>query len=111
MFKDKIKQLRKDRNLNQEDVAVAVEITKPTYIKYEKGTQSPQLATIEKLAKFYGVTAQELISDVQPDLDEKLITKLNLIKQLEDNEKDSIILVIEGIIFRHQSMSLNKKFA
>lgn len=110
MFKDKIKSLRLARNLNQEDVATAIGTTKTTYIKYEKGTSSPLLSTIEKIAKFYGVSAQEIVSDEEPDIDERLKTKLSLIKQLGEKEKESIIMMIESVAFRYQTAILNKKF-
>lgn len=63
MIKERIKELRSSRNLTQEDVANAMKIAKSTYIKYEKGTQSPQLETIEVMAKFYGVDISEFFDE------------------------------------------------
>ncbi|HIF9241029.1 TPA: helix-turn-helix domain-containing protein [Photobacterium damselae] len=111
MIQEQIKRLRLSRNLNQDDVANAINIAKSTYIKYEKGNQSPQLETIEKLAKFYGVSITELIESKEPDLDKRLISKIELLNQLDDEEKQSIILMIEGLIFRRQNIELNKKLS
>ncbi|HIF9407454.1 helix-turn-helix domain-containing protein [Photobacterium damselae] len=111
MIQDQIKSLRLSRNLNQEDVANAINIAKSTYIKYEKGNQSPQLETLEKLAKFYGVSITALIEDKEPDLDKSLISKLELLNQLEKEEKQSVILMIEGLIFRRQNIELSKKLS
>ena len=113
MFKERIIELRKDRNLTQEGVANSLKIAKSTYIKYEKGTQSPQLELIEKIAELYGITASEVISSSEsvPSLSDQLMSKLSLINQLEDDEKKSLIMVIEGMIFRHQNMTLKKQFS
>ena len=87
MFKDKIKSLREERKLTQEDVAQSIGTTKTTYIKYEKGSQSPQLNTVEKIANFYGINIKELVSESKPTIDEKLISKLNSIAKLNDKGK------------------------
>ncbi|HCH0380385.1 TPA: helix-turn-helix transcriptional regulator [Vibrio parahaemolyticus] len=110
MFSMKIKELRNSKNLNQEDVAKAIGITKNTYIKYENGTQSPKLETIEKLSEFFGVTTAELISDIEPTVNGKLGAKLKLIEQLDDEEKKSIMMMIEGLILRNQSKIISKEF-
>lgn len=106
MFKDKIKELREARKLTQEEIALSIGTTKTTYIKYEKGTQSPQLVTVEKIAEFYGIPVKELISEVRPSIDEQLQSKLNSINNLNTKEKESIIMMIEGILFRHQNIEL-----
>ncbi|PSU20265.1 transcriptional regulator [Photobacterium phosphoreum] len=111
MINEQIKRLRLSRILNQEDVANALNIAKSTYIKYEKGNQSPQVETVEKIAKFYGVNINELIEGKEPDINEKLLSKLELINELEINEKNSIILMIEGLIFRRQNIELSKKLS
>ncbi|MFZ3423504.1 helix-turn-helix domain-containing protein [Vibrio harveyi] len=108
MIGEQIKSLRESRNLKQEDVANAINIAKSTYIKYEKGTQSPQLETVEKIAKLYGVAVCELIGGQKPSLDEQLISKMELISQLDEDEKKSIMLMIDGLVYRRQNIELMK---
>ncbi len=58
---DKIKYLREQKGLTQEEVAIAVETTPQNIYKYEKGIISNiPLAKIEKLALLFGVTPWEL---------------------------------------------------
>lgn len=47
MFSSKIRDLRVERDLNQEEVANGIGVGKNTYLAYEKGTQSPKLETVE----------------------------------------------------------------
>ncbi|PMM24930.1 helix-turn-helix domain-containing protein [Vibrio lentus] len=107
MISVQIKDLRDSRNLSQDEVAKALGMAKSTYIKYEKGTQSPQLETIEEIANFYGVTVEELITTESPTINSRLLSKLNLIEKLNEEEKESIILMIEGLIFRRQNLDLS----
>ncbi|HGS5524651.1 TPA: helix-turn-helix domain-containing protein, partial [Vibrio parahaemolyticus] len=105
---EQIKALRESRNMKQEDVANAINIAKSTYIKYEKGTQSPQLETVEKIAKLYGVSICELIGEQKPSLDEQLTSRMELISKLDEDEKRSIMLIIDGLIYRRQNIELSK---
>jgi len=108
MIGDKIKALREDRKMRQEDVANSVNITKSTYIKYEKGTQSPQLEVVERIAKLYGVSVCELVGGDKPSLDEQLTSRMELINNLDQEEKRSIMLIIDGLIYRRQNIDLSK---
>ncbi|NOI26347.1 helix-turn-helix domain-containing protein [Vibrio mediterranei] len=108
MIYEHIKALRESQKMTQEDVAKAIGIAKSTYIKYEKGTQSPQLEIIEKIAKIYGVGVCELIGGEKPSLDEQLTSRMELINKLDDEEKKSIMLIIDGLIYRRQSIELSQ---
>jgi len=109
MIGEKIKALRESKKMRQEDVANYINITKSTYIKYEKGTQSPQLEIVERIAKLYGVSACELVGDQKPSLDEQLASKMELINNLNQEEKKSIMLIIDGLIYRRRNIELADK--
>ncbi len=53
---DKLKELRKIHNYNQEDVAVVLGIVRQTYSHYETGKRTPSYDVLTKLANFYGVS-------------------------------------------------------
>lgn len=57
----KIKELRKQNNKNQIDIANYLNITQATYARYELGVHEPPLETLCKLANYYGVTVDYLI--------------------------------------------------
>lgn len=49
----RLKDLRKDRGYNQEKVAVAISIKRPTYASYEEGRAEPSIAVLLSLVHLY----------------------------------------------------------
>lgn len=61
-FKDRIRMLRKQKGLTQEEVATAVGLKKPAIYKYEKGLLvNPKRSLIEKLSVLFGVSPAYLL--------------------------------------------------
>ena len=53
--------LRKERNLSQDDVAEITGVTFQAVSKWERGESIPDIVTLEKLSRLYNVTIDELI--------------------------------------------------
>lgn len=58
-----LKMLRKQKGLSQQDVADAVSVARSTYTQYETGARSPSVDVLKKLADYFGVTTDILLSD------------------------------------------------
>lgn len=58
-----IRQLRKERSITQEQMADALDISRPTYIAIESGDKDPTVSELEKIAAILGVPLIELLSD------------------------------------------------
>lgn len=56
----KIKQLRKETNLSQEELALAVGTTRQTIISIESGKYIASLPLAYKIASFFGLTIEEV---------------------------------------------------
>lgn len=56
----KIKQLRKEANLSQEDLALAVGTTRQTIISIESGKYIASLPLAYKIASYFGLTIEEI---------------------------------------------------
>lgn len=52
----RLRDLREDSDLTQEDCAKIAFISKNSYIRYEKGERVPPLDTIKLFAEYYGVS-------------------------------------------------------
>jgi len=109
MFNVKIKALRESSKLNQEEFSKKIGVTKNTYMKYENGTQSPKLSTVQDIADYYHINILELVSDSEPSLTEKIATKIRLIDELDDDEKKSLNMLLEGLLLRHQGRSISSQ--
>jgi len=60
-FKDRIKELRIEKELSQEELAKAIDVHVKTISKWERGVWSPNIDSIELLANFFKVTAGYII--------------------------------------------------
>lgn len=65
MFKltlqEKLKILRENNDMTQNDVAKVLNISRSTYSYYESGKNKPSLESIVILAKFYGITTDDIL--------------------------------------------------
>lgn len=57
----RLKELRKESNLRQEQVAVALDIGMATYCRYEQGKREPTASVLCRMADYYGVSADYLL--------------------------------------------------
>ena len=58
-----LRQMRERVNLRQEDVARRMNVDQGTVSKWEKGVHIPPRKYHKKLARIYGVTVDELLSE------------------------------------------------
>lgn len=64
-----IRALREDKDLKQKDLAELLKVTQSTYSDYERGNVNIPLATLKKLALFYGTSIDymlDLTDDPRP---------------------------------------------
>lgn len=61
MFSDRLKQLRKDSGLLQQDMAEKIGITKSAYGYYEQGKTTPDVITAKKIANILDVSVDYLL--------------------------------------------------
>ena len=57
----RFKELRKQNNKTQQEIADILNVSQQTYAKYELRLCEPSLETLRKLAEVYGVTVDYLI--------------------------------------------------
>jgi transcriptional regulator with XRE-family HTH domain len=105
-FKDRLKELRKERGLSQQGLADALSKTKTTiymyengsmfpktavaYFKYEKGQREPNIDTLIGIAQFFDVTTDYLLglSDerkpkiIEKQLDLSTVSTEELLKEI-----------------------------
>ena len=62
-MKNRLEELRKARNMRQEDLAQALGVSRQTVISLEKGKYNPSLALAFKLARVFGLPIEEIFDD------------------------------------------------
>lgn len=87
MLGNRIRELRKNANLTQKELADKLNISEQSVAHYESNRRSPDPTMLQKIANFFEVTVDYLIGN---DLSEKLI------KQEEEN-KQVVQAVIDGL--------------
>ena len=63
MINEKIKELRKQNNLTQEELADKLCVSRQAITKWESGLGQPDISNIELIAKLFNVTIDELLSN------------------------------------------------
>lgn len=108
-FAANIKRLREQQGLIQKQVAHELGIGYSNYNKMENGVREPSLAELQKLAKLYNVTVDELVDpeDITPREvvmeDKTSIEQMRLIQELDEEDRQTIFRIID-------KMLTNKKF-
>ena len=62
-MENRLKDLRKSRGLNQDDLARAVGVTRQTVISIENGRYIASLPLAFKLARFFGVSIEDIFKE------------------------------------------------
>lgn len=58
---ERMKELRKERLLRQEDIAAALGLSLSAYCRYEQGKREPTASILEKIADYYNVSVDYLL--------------------------------------------------
>ena len=58
---EKIQKLRKERGLTQEQLAEQLFVSRTAVSKWETGRGTPSIESLQMIAKFYGITLDELL--------------------------------------------------
>lgn len=74
-FPWRLKSLRKDKKLTQEQLGEKVNVSKVSISGYEKGTRNPDVDTLQKLADFFDVSTDFLLGRTDFTKDEELFLK------------------------------------
>ena len=61
-FHEKLQELRKAKGITQQELAEALYVSRTAVSKWEQGRGYPQIDSLKAIAKFFGVTVDELLS-------------------------------------------------
>ena len=110
-----IKKLREERGLMQKEVANAVGVHPSNFSKMEKGEREFGIEVVVKLAKFFGLTIDELVhpnNQLPKEVtvrDKTVNEKVLLISQLDDEDKNAVYRIIDGMLTKTKFQSFFKQ--
>lgn len=96
-----LKELRKEKNLTQEQLAEKLNVSGRTVSRWETGTNMPDISLLNEIAEFYDVSIPEIISG-----ERKSGTMNNEVKEVAQGLSDYAASEKEEIVKEIRSLSL-----
>ena len=92
---ERLYELRKSKNLSQEQVAEQLNVTRQTVSKWETDESKPDFDKIVPICNLYGISTEELLTDNKLDevIKEEVIDNIR-----DDNKKKRAIYISLGIL-------------
>lgn len=115
MFSKILKQLRKSKNISQEQLAKVIFVTPSAISQYETGHSKPSRENLERLAKFFDVSTDYLLgSSPIADLEEKMnqdycagvtvSTFVDKCMSVKGKHRETLLDVVEALELRSGKM-------
>jgi transcriptional regulator with XRE-family HTH domain len=96
---DKIRNLRKSKNMTQETLSAFLIVSRRAVSRYENNEVVPPLETLHAIARVFNIDVMELVKTHEYQCDISRINKVNSIEDLID------YLLVSGIIEDPKNMS------
>lgn len=100
----RLKQLREQKRLSQDGLAMIMNVSQSTISAYEIGERTPDLETLIAIADFFHVSIDYLVgrSDIKwsiqrSDLTSKELEHLHVYQQLDATDKEKVKAYIDGL--------------
>ena len=95
---DRLKELRRNKNLSQKDFAETFHVSQNTVSQWENGTRKPSYDTTEQIANFFDVTMDYLVGRNSADLsklDNLEFALYGKVKEFDDETKTKLLEYVE----------------
>ncbi len=107
-FGRNLSRFRKEKGLTQDDLVKQSGVAISQIRRYEADKSSPTLEVVMRLAKALGVSIDELAFDKMTGiastklLDRELLEQFEMVSALDEEEKEAVKKILEGVIVKHQ---------
>lgn len=107
---EKIYELRKKKNMSQEDLASILNVSRQTISKWETGESNPDFDKIVPLCNFFNISTDEFLKGSNPILEEKIFRVSKRNKALTYSICIIIMVVMSILCIVFDAIGLNDTF-
>jgi len=110
-----IKAIREAKGLMQKEIAAAAGMHPANYNKVEKGDREPSIEALDKIAKLFGLTVDQIIHyegkmPKEVSIKDKSVNeKLQMIEKLEEPDKQALYRMIDCMLTKDKFKDFFKK--
>lgn len=107
---ENLKQMRKNLNLSQQELAKKLQLAKATYARYEIGASEPPIEVLISIADYFGCSIDYLLGHQNSNIihldsfTSKEKVAINLMKELDDDQ----LTLLLGYLARMTNTSLDE---
>ena len=111
-FADRLKELRKRKNVSQGELAELIEVHFTQVSRYERGETKPNAQAMTKLAKALDTTVDFLMNGTADDvvkdagLEKELISRFLEVQDLETEDKRTVLSLMDAYIAKTKIQTL-----
>ena len=114
-FGQRIKQLRKQRNWTQKELANKIDVRFPQLNKYESGLHTPPMEKLVKMAEVFDTTIDFLFtgdrSEQRPMHNLRLLERFQALEEFNAEDQEAVIKLIDAMIVKNKVEGAINPFA
>lgn len=105
---DKIRKLRKTKDISQEKLAEILNVHITNIGRYETNKQSPSAETVRKLAEYFDVTTDYLLFEESKNIsttkirDKELLGQFEKVEEMETDDRRAVKIILDAMIAKHK---------
>jgi transcriptional regulator with XRE-family HTH domain len=113
-FGKNLARFRKEKGLTQQEMVKKSGVAISQIRRYEADKSSPTLDAVTRLAKALRVSIDELVFDnatgmaASKIMDRELLEQFEMVSSLEEEEREAVKRILEGMIVKHQVEKIMK---
>lgn len=99
MLAEKLRKIRKEKKITQEEISQFLGVKRQTYSAYERSVSTPDSLTLKKLADYFGVSTEYFFSEdgishsdgAQNEQEQKLLLLARRAQQIPESQREKIL--------------------
>lgn len=93
-FSQKLRKLRRQKDISQGELAKALGVPLPTYSNWEQGRAIPTIHMVPKIAAYYHITIDELLGVTPQDVEARIIQRMG---SMTPQQKEKLAELLESM--------------